>query len=437
MRQELSGWGRYPRVYCAVEAPRSEGELAALMDGTSQIARGKGRAYGDAALQPKRTISMLNLNRFISFDPEGGLMVAEAGVTSEEIIDTFLPRGWFLPVTPGTKFVTLGGMIAADVHGKNHHGAGSFGAHVAWIDVMDETGEVHRAQAGSPLFDQTVGGMGLTGVILRAALRLKPVETGWIRQETIIAQDLDAAMAALEAGESAEYSVAWIDTLATGRDFGRSLIYLGEHARVEELPRWNRENALTPPRRGLKTIPIDAPDWVLNRLSAKAFNALYYRAGKRKAGHGLIDWDTYFYPLDAVGGWNRLYGRRGFSQYQCAFPLAASRAGLGEILETLAAAKVGAFLSVLKLFGPGTGKGISFPIEGYTLTMDFPMSAASHALMDRLDGIVARYDGRLYLAKDSRQSPDLMRQGYDGQLSAFSQARPRGFASLLSERLGI
>ena len=437
MTQELVGWGRFPRAKCDVVAPRSEAELSAAMAADRLIARGMGRAYGDAALQPRRTVSMLNLNRFIRFDEETGYLEAEAGVRLADILEVFVPRGWFPPVTPGTKFVTLGGMIAADVHGKNHHGAGSFGAHVSWIDVMDEAGAVHRAQAGSPLFDQTVGGMGLTGVILRAGLHLKAVETGWIRQNTIIAHNLADAMAALEAGESAEYSVAWIDCQASGKAFGRSVIYLGEHATLGEIPRWSRDQALTPPRRKLKTLPMDAPNWLLNRYAAKAFNALYYRANAAKAGEALIDWDTYFYPLDAVGGWNGLYGRRGFAQYQCVFPLATSERGLTQVLETLADAREGAFLSVLKLFGKGSGKGISFPVEGYTLALDIPMSQGALSLMDRLDNIVEVHGGRLYLAKDSRMPASLLRKGYGAAAEAFSAQRAKTFSSLLSERLGL
>ncbi|MEM7506136.1 MAG: FAD-binding oxidoreductase [Pseudomonadota bacterium] len=437
MRQEISGWGRYPRAECVVAAPRNQAELAALMGKGPMIARGAGRAYGDAALQPEMTISMCHLNRLVHFDEATGYLEAEAGLMLADLLEVFVPRGWFPPVTPGTKFVTLGGMIAADVHGKNHHRGGSFGAHVDWIDLMGADGKVRRAKPGSAPFKRAVGGMGLGGVILRAGLHLKPIQTGWIRQETIVAPDLERAMQALEEGDSAEYSVAWIDCLATGRSFGRSLIYLGEHAAPEDLDWRHRDDPLRPPRRRLKTLPMDAPDWLLNKLSARAFNAAYYSSGQRKEGEALIDWDTYFYPLDAVGSWNRVYGNRGFAQYQCAFPLQQSEAGLRALLEAIAEAGQGAFLSVLKRFGPGSGDGISFPIEGYTLAMDFPMSPQALLLMDRLDRIVAAHDGRLYLAKDSRMRPAMLRAGYGKAAEAFTAKRPTQFSSLLSERLGL
>ncbi|MBY8974429.1 FAD-binding oxidoreductase [Rhodobacteraceae bacterium NNCM2] len=436
MRREIWGWGRSPRAICKVEEPRDRAELTGLVGTGPVIARGAGRAYGDAALQPQMTISTLKMNRFISFDEETGVLVAESGVMLAEILRVFVPRGWFPPVTPGCKFVTLGGMIAADVHGKNHHNAGSFGNHIDWIEVMGADGKVRKAKPGSTLFAATIGGMGLTGVILRASVRMRKIETGWIRQESIVARNLDEVMDALEDSESWDYSVAWIDCLATGSGFGRSIVYLGEHATPDELGDMEERNPF-PKARKMRTIPIDAPGWLLNRYTARLFNALYYRAGVRNEGERLIDWDTYFYPLDAVGGWNRLYGRRGFSQYQCVFPLEASKAGLKQVIGEIARSGQGAFLGVLKRFGPGTGTGISFPMEGYTLALDFPMSPGSLDLMDDLDRIVQDLGGRLYLAKDSRMRPAMMRAGYADTLEKFTAACDRQFMSLQSERLDL
>jgi len=435
----LSGWGRYPAQDCAVAAPRSEDALRACLRAGPAIARGNGRAYGDSALNATNTISTRHLDRMLDFDPGTGRLVAESGVLLGDVIAAFLPRGWFPPVTPGTKFVTLGGMIAADVHGKNHHRDGAFGSFVDWVEVMGADGRVRRAGPGDPLHGWTIGGMGLTGVILRAAIRLRPVESGWIRQTTRPAPDLDAAMAEMEAGLDATYSVAWIDCLASGRSLGRSIVMFGEHATLDTLPARLRRTPHGVAKRKL-TIPIDAPGFALNRATVTAFNALYYAAGRRKAGTAFVDWDSYFYPLDAILGWNRIYGRRGFVQFQCALPMAAARDGLGALLRATAKAGQGSFLAVLKRFGAQESR-FSFPMEGYTLALDFPVRPATLALMDRLDRITLDHGGRFYLAKDARMSAATFRAA-DPRVSAFTAMRSetgaaRAFASTQSERLAL
>lgn len=443
-RIELSGWGRWPRRACDVATPSApDGVAAALGDG-SAIPRGLGRAYGDSALNPERTVSTARLDRFVSFDAATGELVAEAGVSLGQIIETFLPQGFFPAVTPGTKFVTLGGAIAADVHGKNHHVAGAFGDHVAWLDLTGPDGESLRCspRKNADLFRATIGGMGLTGVITRTALRLIPVETGWIRQRTVVAENLDAAIEAFEENLDTTYSVAWIDCLASGDARGRSLVYLGEHACADD-PDLPMGDPLRPASRRKKRVPMDAPSWALNRLSVRAFNHLYFRAGQRAPESQLIDWDTYFYPLDAILEWNRIYGRRGFAQYQCALPLETSRDGLARMLDTIAAAGLGSFLAVLKRFGKGaTNRPLSFPIEGYTLALDFPLSPAALTLMDRLDEITLAHDGRLYLAKDSRMTQRTFEQSYGARHKAFTRVRTKQsgtdrFQSLQSRRLGL
>ena len=442
--QELSGWGRWPRRACHVATPGDPGALDQALAEGSAIARGLGRAYGDSALNPECTVSTARLDRLISFDEAAGELVAEAGVSLAQIIETFLPRGFFPAVTPGTKFVTLGGAIAADVHGKNHHVAGAFGDHVAWFDLTGPDGKTRRCspQENPDLFHATIGGMGLTGVITRAAVRLLPVETGWIRQRTVVAPDLDAAMSTFEDNLDATYSVAWIDCLAGGTAQGRSLVYLGEHALAGD-PDLPRGDPLQPPSRRKKKIPFDAPSWALNRFSVKAFNHLYFRAGKRAPESQLIDWDTYFYPLDAVLEWNRIYGARGFAQYQCALPLETSREGLSAQLDAIAGAGLGSFLAVLKRFGEGADqRPLSFPAEGYTLALDFPLSPAALTLMDRLDEITLAHGGRLYLAKDSRMTQCTFEESYGTDASGFAKLRaalPEGtrFQSLQSRRLGL
>lgn len=437
----LAGWGRFPRCRTELAAPRDEPALRALLEAAPLIARGSGRAYGDSAVSPGRTVEMRHFDRMIAFDPRSGQLVAEAGLRLSEVIRTFLPRGWFPAVTPGTKFVTLGGAIAADVHGKNHHRDGSFGAFVDWIDLMGPDGTVRRCarDAHPALFGWSVGGMGLTGVILRAAIRLRPVETGWIRQETRPAPNLDAALAAMEAAQDASYSVAWIDCLARGGDLGRSLLLLGEHAARAELgPR----EAAAPwglPRPS-RRVPLDAPPGLLNGLTVRAFNALYWRRGLRAAGTRLVDWDGYFYPLDALLGWNRIYGPGGFAQYQCVIPQAASAQGLRALLKAISEAGHGSFLAVLKRFGPQDSR-FSFPMEGYTLALDFPVSRGTLALMERLDRIVLDHGGRFYLAKDARMSAATLRAA-DPRAAEFIAFRAEGglrpcFRSAQSERLEL
>ncbi len=438
----LEGWGRFPRLACRVRAPRSEAELAALVAEGGLIARGNGRAYGDSAISVQNTVDMRRFNRMISFDETSGRLVAEAGVLLADVITCFLPRGWFPAVTPGTKFVTLGGMIAADVHGKNHHKEGSMASSMDWIELMGADRKVRRCSPSrnKALFEWTLGGMGLTGVILRAAVRLRPVETGWILQETIPAPSLAEAMAAFEARADATYSVAWIDCLARGPSLGRSLLMLGEHAELGELPAARRRSPFETPLRRRLVVPFDLPGLALNGNSVRAFNALHWRAGIRAAGERLVDWDSYFYPLDRIGNWNRIYGRKGLVQFQCVLPPDAARAGLEALLGEVSESGRGAFLAVLKKFGPGRG-GLSFPQEGYTLALDFAANRKSLALISELDRIAIAHGGRFYLAKDSRLEAARLREA-DPRAEDFAAMRRADgtrptFASAQSERLDL
>ncbi len=438
----LSGWGCYPKLACQLHSPRDEADLRALIAGSALIARGNGRSYGDSAMNPAGTVSMRHFNRMIAFDQDSGQLIAEAGVMLGDIITAFLPRGWFPSVTPGTKFVTLGGMIAADVHGKNHHKHGSFGAFVDWIEVMDATGTIRRCDrtTDSDLFHWTLGGMGLTGIILRAAIRLTRVSSAWINQTTIATANLTETMERFEETLDATYSVAWIDCLSSGDDLGRSVVMLGEHAAVDQLPVQSRADPLNIPQRRRANVPFNLPRFVLSQRSMRAFNALYYRMGQRNAGSGLVNWNNYFYPLDRILNWNRIYGRRGMVQFQCALPLATSRAGLQSLLENIAEAGLGSFLAVLKRFGPQSSP-FSFPMEGYTLALDFPVSAKSLALLDRLDDITIAHGGRFYLAKDGRLSSERLAQS-DPRVADFAAMRAatgaaNAFASHQSERLHL
>jgi FAD/FMN-containing dehydrogenase len=434
----LSGWGRYPQQDCAVTGLRAMSDAAReLGEDASLIARGNGRSYGDAALSRHRVLETLKADRLIAFDAQAGLVTCEAGLLLADLLGIIVPRGWFVPVTPGTKLVTIGGMIAADVHGKNHHHAGTIGRHVVSLDLLTADGRIRRCslREETELFAATCGGMGLTGVILSATLRLDRIETSWIRQETRRAPNLAEAIRLCDASLDWTYAVAWIDCVAQGEALGRSLVYLGEHAARDEV----RDRKLAVPRRRVRPVPFDLPGFALNRWSVAAFNELYYRRGK--PGTAYVDYDRYFYPLDALRDWNRLYGGAGFLQYQCVIPLAASTEGLGLLLQRIARAGSGSFLAVLKRLGPEGDGLLSFPLEGYTLALDFPAVQANFSLLAELDAITADHGGRIYLAKDARATAAAIQRGYPrlGRFQAIRRAvDPDGkFASLLSERLEI
>ena len=440
---KLSGWGRYPVLDCRLEHLRGREGLPDLLERSpTLIARGNGRSYGDAALNPDLTLSMLKMDRMQSFDEETGLLTCEAGVLLADILDVFVPRGWFPPVVPGTKFVTVGGMIAADVHGKNHHQDSSFGAHVESLLLVTADGETRTCSRAenTDLFRATLGGMGLTGVILSASFRLKPIETAFIMEETLATRDLDETMILLETSRNWPYSAAWIDCLARGSKQGRSLLMRGRfmerHALLPQL--------MSDPLRLVIarqfTVPVDAPAMLLNRLTIRVFNELYYRSGATLSRTRPIHFDRFFFPLDRLREWNRLYGRRGFVQHQCVLPKGESSTGIRAILDRISTVGQGSFLAVIKLFGPAGEGLLSFPMEGYTLTLDFPIRTGTPALLITLDEIVHRHGGRVYLAKDACCTSERVRRGYPRYV-AFSTIRTEmacltpKFASALSRRL--
>jgi FAD/FMN-containing dehydrogenase len=426
----LSGWGRYPVLACNVLQPRTEEHLLSAVAAGPVIARGMGRAYGDSALNSKATIDMRAFSRMLSFDPQQGLLVAEAGVVLSDIIATFLPQGWFPAVTPGTQFVSLGGMVAADVHGKNHHRHGSFGHFIEWLDVIGPQGKTVRCSPSenSELFYGTIGGMGLTGIILRLALRLMPVESAWIRQRALALPNLDAAMAAFADADSATYSVAWIDCLARGPKLGRSVLLQGEHARVTELDAARAIAPFASPQRHRLSVPVELPVPILNRYSVRAFNELYFRKDRAGGRETLVGWDHFFYPLDAINQWNRIYGKQGFAQFQCLIPLATAQKGLTALLKATSENGSGSFLAVLKRFGPQES-AFSFPMEGYTLALDFPINAQTLALLECLDQITLDHGGRFYLAKDARMKRATL-EASDERVTAFREMRSRTGAAL-------
>ena len=442
---ELAGWGRYPSHPSQVIGPSTPAAIPALMASCSGlVARGNGRAYGDAAIGETTTLTTLGLDRIRAFDPSTGRIRLEAGVLLADLLSVVTPRGFFPPVVPGTKFVTIGGMIASDVHGKNHHRNGGFGEHVEELMLALPDGSTIKCSRDEnpELLMATIGGMGLTGTILEASIRLRPVETGWMRQKTTVATNLDDALRVLHEAGTATYSVAWIDCLARGASLGRSLIFAAEHATHQDLESLRPGAEPFPSSRpGRLSVPVDLPSFTLNRLSVSAFNEMYYRIGAMKAGYPhLVHWDPYFFPLDGIGDWNRIYGRRGFLQYQCVIPTAKAQSVLGTILERVSHRGTASFLAVLKQLGPSHGD-LSFPLEGFTLTLDLPVGDDMFPLLDELDRSVVEAGGRLYLAKDARQSPETFEAGYPG-LSHFRDIRRSigaagRISSRLSTRLGI
>jgi len=442
-RAALSGWGRFPICESDVFRPEKFAELSAVVSANSQklIARGAGRAYGDAALNAEnRVVDLQRLNRMLDFDAETGILHAEAGVTLDEIIRVFLPRGFFPPVVPGTRFVTLGGSLAADIHGKSHHRDSSLATHVLWFDLMLSSGEVRRCsrEENGDLFWATVGGMGLTGVILELATRLRRVESAYIKGEVIRVANVDEAMENFERADR-EYgcSAAWIDCVSSKGSLGRSVLQVGDFATRDGLPANLRTEPLIAKEKSSPAVPFNLPNFALNPLSVRAFNFAIY-ATHRDQREAVTPYDVFFFPLDSIHNWNRIYGKRGFVQYQCVWPLAESRAGLIETLEAISGSGLPSFLAVLKKFGAQEGM-MSFPMPGYTLALDFPVTTGLLAFLDRLDEMVLKRGGRVYLAKDARMRPDTFRAMYpkfEEWRAAKAHADPNNhFSSTLSRRL--
>ena len=444
---QLSNWGQYPEVNTTLHHVRTDEQARHILSSNpSLIARGLGRCYGDSALNDHAVLSSTCCDHLIDFDPATGVLVCEAGVCLATLLRIFVPRGWFLPVTPGTSQVTVGGAVASDVHGKNHHVAGTFCRHVLWIDLLGGEGNILRCSPteNAEVFQATCGGQGLTGIILRVAFRLVPITTAYIRQETVKTRNLEEIMDCFEHSAHWRYSVAWIDCLQTGAELGRSIMIRGEHADIVELDTIRTRAPLIAPDKFSFTVPINLPRFTLNTWSVKSFNAIYYGRHPEGTANRIVDLDSFFYPLDAVQKWNRIYGKRGFLQYQSVIPRAASLEGLTRILDRIARSGMGSFLAVLKLFGPQEENGgiLSFPMEGYTLALDFPVKPATFSLLDELDAMVLDYGGRLYLTKDARMSRATFTRGYAKSIDQFRRIKTTWdpgmrFISLQSKRLGI
>lgn len=430
---KIQGWGRYPSFEAEVFAPSFDFECEGFIKNRVLIPRGLGRSYGDSSLSPI-VFETFRLDHFISFNHETGLISCQAGVSIHEILDLVVPRGWFMPATPGTSYITVGGAIASDVHGKNHHVGGSFSQHVVSFELLLGTGEkVTATPSGMPdLFKATCGGMGLTGIILSATFQLIPIQSSSIVQRTMRANSLEEVCELFEANALSTYSVAWIDCLAKGRQMGRSLLMLGEHSVSGGLELGDKPK---------KSLPIDMPNWVLNPYSIKAFNFFYFYKPIFSPQKIDLPFKPYFYPLDAINNWNRLYGKNGFIQYQFVVPKVVGVKGLKRILDVISKSNKGSFLAILKVFGKGNENYLSFPIEGYSLALDFKMESGIVELVKRLDSMVLEMGGKVYLTKDALMSEQMFKSTYP-QWQIFEEVRAKygaigRFASNQSRRLGL
>lgn len=446
-KAKISGWGIYPIEECFLYRPQQTRDLLELLCSNQQqnyIARGLGRSYGDTALNKNAGV-ILNkaFNRFISFDTVSGILECESGVSLEEINKYLVPKGFFLPVTPGTKFVTLGGAIANDVHGKNHHKDGCFSEYVLDFKLLIADGSILKCsrEENKDIFWATVGGIGLTGYILSARVHMQPIETAFISVDYKKARNIyEALRLFIEGDENYQYSVAWIDCLAGGKNLGRSVLMRGNHTGMAEMTKIN-EHPLQIPVKKKINVPFNFPSFTLNQMTIALFNKIYYGKYKNES-HKIIDYNTFFYPLDAMLNWNRIYGKKGFIQYQAVLPSSTSSQGLVVMLEKLSKSRCSSFLAVLKKSGPANKGMLSFPLEGYTLALDIPIkNQAIFLLLRELDEIVIRNGGRVYLAKDSEVSPEMFMQMYsnlDQFQEIINKVDPNHtFSSSMSKRLKI
>ena len=446
--ESLTGWGRTAPTLARVERPTNveEATRAVLAAGSrGAVARGLARSYGDAAQNAGGTVlDMTGLSRIREIDLQAGTVTAEAGVSLHQLMKVLLPLGWFVPVTPGTRYVTVGGAIGSDIHGKNHHVSGGFCRHVSSFDLLlaDGTPRTVTRESDSDLFYATAGGMGLTGVITAATVRLLPVRTSLMSVDTERATDLDDLMARLtETDHRYRYSVAWIDLLAKGASMGRAVLTRGEHAELDQLSPAQRRDPLAFRPGTLPAAPRFVPGGLLRPVTVSLFNELWYRKAPREKRGAIQKISTFFHPLDGLPDWNRVYGANGFLQYQFVIGLDQDRA-LRRIVERISRSNCPSFLAVLKRFGEGDPGWLSFPTEGWTLALDIPTGMPGLGpLLDGLDQEVAAAGGRIYLAKDSRLPPELLDAMYP-RLGDFRRLRaaldPAGlFTSDLARRLRL
>lgn len=427
-------WGNFPKLNTSFLTFESRDDLKAILNNNDQIIPyGNGRSYGDSALS-KVMIDVKSQDKFLNFDSANGILSVQSGVLLSDILKVIVPKGWFLTVTPGTKFITVGGAIASDVHGKNHHIKGCFSECVISFSIMTANGDVLSCskEINSELFRATCGGMGLTGIILDAKISLTKINSKFIKQTTIKNNNLKETFEAFEKHSDADYSVAWIDCLAKNKSIGRSILTTGEFKNNGDLNYRLKNKA---------TVPNYFPSFMLNSLTVKLFNWLYFHKNRKKVRTSEVDIDTFFYPLDSIAHWNRIYGKNGFIQYQFILPLANSYSGLAEILKVISSSKKGSFLAVLKLYGEANDNYLSFPMKGYSLALDFKLEEGLFELIKRLNDIVKSNHGRIYLAKDVCVDKNTFSQGYEhiDLFRAFRRQHQTSskFSSLQSKRVDI
>lgn len=425
----ISSWGRLSQEQHKVIALNDHAQVAEqLNQARSSLAYGMGRSYGDVCLNPEGELWLTQgMNRFIEFDASTGLLTCEAGVLLYDIQRYFVPRGWILPVTPGTQMITVGGAIANDVHGKNHHVCGTFGEHVHHIKLVRTNGEIIECgpQEKKDWFSATVGGLGLTGIIVKATIKLKRVPSEWLNTETIPYSNLKEFFALSDDSESNwEHTVSWVDCVSTK---GRGLFMRGNPTQA------NRASTV---KNSSFSVPFVPPISLVNRLSLKLFNTAYYQLKKLKPSSSITHYQPFFYPLDNLLEWNRMYGPKGFFQYQCVIPPDVGMEAVQAMLNEISRTGEGSFLAVLKTFGNRQSIGMmSFPKPGVTLALDFPnQGSRTHKLFANLDAIVKETGGRIYLAKDARQPRELFEAGYP-RLDEFINYRDPGISSAMSRRL--
>lgn len=441
--ETLSGWGNIPAAPSKVVYARVPADARPAHIPEKILARGLGRSYADQATNKDHVvIKMEHLNRFLSFDEEKGILHCEAGVSLEEIIEHLTPRGWFPMITPGTKYITIGGAIANDIHGKAHHADGSFVNCVYNFTIMLADGRVVTAsrEENSDLFWANFGGLGLLGTILTATIQLRKVETTYFVQKAVAAKNLDAMLDAIdESDKHYSSSVAWLDSMARGKSLGRGVLTMGNHAALADLPAGLKKNPLKLGKKARLTVPFYLPSFTLNTLTVKMLNTVLY--WKQKAGAPIAHYDNFFYPLDAINHWNRGYGKRGFIQYQFVLPMQDGRANIRKILFEITQSNCVPFLNVLKKFGRGQGGYLSFPFEGYTFAIDFPITPPLKPFTQKLDQMVLSMGGRIYLGKDAyldEATFKAMYPQYNEWLEVKRKYDPQNiFSSDLSRRIGL
>lgn len=428
----VSGWGRYPIIISKIQEHWSVSQVLSIIRQSKEIIPfGLLRSYGDSALN-NTMLSTLSLNRILDFRPEDKIITCESGISFKDLINFLSKYGLTLPVTPGTKFVTIGGAIASDIHGKNHHIYGTFGSFVESIRLILADGSILNCSKieNQDLFNATIGGMGLTGLILDATIKLTELKSPIIEQTSIQAKDLKHLLELFEQNKDAKFTVSWLDTNTTSNKFGRGVLFIGKETNE------SKDLLLNDPK---INIPFNFPSKTLNKLTVAFLNNIYYNMNK--SGVKQVSFDKFFYPLDILNNWNRGYGKKGFIQYQFVVPEVNSFNVLSKILNKMAEYGISSFLTVLKLMGKANDYLLSFPMEGYTLAMDIPVSAQSLDLANKLDEIIIDNGGRLYLTKDARMSREIFKKSYP-KLEKFIEIKAKydpnnKFQSLQSKRLGI